>query len=188
MIKPKEFAQELEALEAVFHAVEPLDEEKRSFVLSTVIHRLGVRIGFMGNAQVGGAGIPPTGQQQVGADTTPKLFLKNKHPVTDVQRIACLAHYLTHQRQTPHFKTQDLTALNTEAAGDKIGNAAQAVKNATNQNHFLSPAGKSRKQITALGEEVVNALPNQETVKAVIGAETAGRRRRRIRTGKKKKS
>lgn len=130
MTKSKEFAQELGALDAVFAAVQPLDEEKRSFVLSTVVHRLGVKLGFTGNAQVAGAAIPFFGQQQTDVDTTPKLFLKNKHPITEVQRMACLAYYLTHQRQTPHFKTQDLTTLNTEAAGDKIGNAAQAVKNA----------------------------------------------------------
>jgi len=46
---------------------------------------------------------------------SPKDFLLEKQPRTDVERIACLAYYLTHYRATPHFKTIDLSILNTEA-------------------------------------------------------------------------
>lgn len=149
-------------------------------------NRLDVKLASGGSSQGGEVPIPAAEGPQKTGDLTPKFFLKNKHPITDVQRIACLAYNLTHHRQTAHFKTQDLTALNTEAAGGKIGNAAQAVKNATNQNHFLSPAGKGRKQITAVGEDMVNALSNQENVKAVLAAEAAGRRKRPSRSSKKK--
>ena len=34
---------------------------------------------------------------------SPKDFLMEKAPNTDVERIACLAYYLTHYRSTPHF-------------------------------------------------------------------------------------
>jgi hypothetical protein len=52
------------------------------------------------------------------ADTAPapKEFLLEKQPSTDVERIACLAYYLTHYRETLKFKTLDLAKLNTEAA------------------------------------------------------------------------
>src|SRR5947209_8545864 len=35
---------------------------------------------------------------------SPKEFLLQKQPRTDVERIACLAYYLTHYRDQPHFK------------------------------------------------------------------------------------
>lgn len=66
------------------------------------------------------------------AAPTPKEFLLEKQPKTDVERIACLAYYLTHYRETPSFKTLDLAKLNTEAAQPKFSNTAYSVANATN--------------------------------------------------------
>jgi hypothetical protein len=118
--------------------------------------------------------LPPVGAS--GADgsggvldgQTAKQFLKSKTPKTDVQRIACLAYYLTHARNQPHFKTEDLTKLNTEAGGIPLSNPSMAVANATKQNKFLGAVGQAKKQITALGEDVVVALPSEEAVKAVV--------------------
>jgi hypothetical protein len=180
MSESKQFADELQALGTVLAALENLDDKKRSFVIGAVAQRFGIREGLGLRPPIpgpSGGGISSPGEQ--GVQETPRAFLKEKRPVTDVQRIVCLAFYLTHGRGIPHFKTRDLTDLNTEAAGDKIGNATQAVKNATNQNHFISPAGKGRKQITPLGEDVVSALPDQEKVKATIAEALAGRRKRR---------
>src|SRR5215469_1169770 len=58
---------------------------------------------------------------------SPKQFLHEKEPRTDVERIACLAFYLTHYRGIQHFKTLDISKLNTEAAQIKFSNAALAV-------------------------------------------------------------
>ena len=116
---------------------------------------------------------------------TPKEFIRSKQPITDVQRIACLAYYLTHNRGTGAFKTAELTKLNTEAAGNPFSNAAVAVMNATATSRYLTPAGGGRKQITSLGEEVVVALPNQEEVKAVTAAQKVRRRRKANKKAKK---
>ena len=59
-------------------------------------------------------GIPSFSDRQ---ELSPKEFLFQKQPKTDVERVACLAYYLTHYRGTPHFKTVDISKLNTEAAG-----------------------------------------------------------------------
>src|ERR1700720_4579126 len=32
---------------------------------------------------------------------SPKEFLRDKNPVTDVERVTCIAYYLTHYRDTP---------------------------------------------------------------------------------------
>ena len=61
---------------------------------------------------------------------SPKDFLFDKSPVTDIERVAVLAYYLTHYRELPHFKTLDVSKLNTEAAQAKFANAATSVNNA----------------------------------------------------------
>jgi hypothetical protein len=180
------FAEELSALGTVLETLEPLDEAKRLFVLRTAIERLGISGAGLGAQRATGLRDAAGGASDTGspvaptevAGMTPKEFMRNKQPTTDVQRIACLAYYLTHGRGTAQFKTADLTRLNTEAACAPFSNATVAVMNATATSGFLAPAGGGRKQIAALGEDVVNALPNQEQAKAVVTAGKKGRRRR----------
>jgi hypothetical protein len=195
IMKAASLDQELESLKTILHALEPLDETQRRFVLRTVAERAGISGVIPQNAppntaanpshqaHQGGIIIPPVSLDGMSA----KDFLKAKRPATDVQRIACLAFYLTHVRKQPHFKTRDLTNLNIEGAGGKMSNAAFTTKNATNQNGFLAHAGKGRKQITGLGEDVVNALPDQEAVKRVItDSKSFVRKKRRPNTPKGK--
>ena len=67
----------------------------------------------------------------------------------------------------PHFKTLEISKLNTEAAQLKFSNAAFSVTNAANAG-LLAPAGKGNKQISAIGERVVDALPDREASKAAL--------------------
>ena len=39
---------------------------------------------------------------------TPKKFMLQKRPSTNIERVACLAYYLTCFRNTPHFKNTDI--------------------------------------------------------------------------------
>lgn len=96
-----------------------------------------------------------------------KQFLFEKKPNTDIERIACLAYYLTHYLQTPHFKTLDLSKLNTDAAQIKFSNPAQAVDNATRAG-LLVQATKGQKQLSAIGELYVQALPDRVAAKEAI--------------------
>jgi hypothetical protein len=97
----------------------------------------------------------------------PKHFLSEKQPRTDVERVACLAFYLTHYRDMPEFTTLDVSKLNTEAAQRKLSNATAAVNNAS-QYGYLVPAAKGTKQISAAGERYVQALPNYEAAKEAM--------------------
>jgi hypothetical protein len=180
------FAAELAALGVVLGALEPLDEGARLFVLRTTMDRLGVNdlprtgtqtLGKLGGDSSGSA----SGSLPDLARTTPKEFVRIKQPMTDVQRIACLAYYLARARGIAGFKTLDLTKLNTEAAGVRFSNAAVATNNAI-LGGFLAAAGGGKKQITALGEEIVDALPDQERVKVTVA--TVKKRRRRKPTKK----
>jgi hypothetical protein len=179
--KGKTFSGEIEALSTVLEALADLDDAKRSWVLQTASARLNVaapspqqNVGVQGPAQAPGAAA--TGTED------PRQFVKLKNPQTDVQRVACLAYYLTHYRDQAHFKSRDLSTLNTEAAGPRV-NMSRAVNNATNQNRYLAAAGSGNKQISPLGEDVVNALPDQEKVTAA--EQNQGRRKKR--PGRKRK-
>jgi hypothetical protein len=116
---------------------------------------------------------------------SPKDFLLEKNPRTDVERIVCLGYYLTHYRDMPHFKTADLGKLNTEAAQRKFSNTAYAVNNAT-QAGFLAPAPRGQKQLSALGEQFVAALPDRDSARAVL--ERLRPKRQRKRRGKESKT
>ncbi len=101
--------------------------------------------------------------------------MHDKAPRTDVERVACLAYYLAHYRGTPHVKTKDITALNTESAHRPFSNTAFAVDNAT-KTGYLVPSVKGSKQISAYGERFVEALPDREAAKEVMNLARAGRR------------
>lgn len=109
-----------------------------------------------------------------------KEFMIEKAPRTDVERVACLAFYLTHYRATPHFKTLDISMLNTEAALPKFSNTANATNNAVKVGYIV-PSTKGLRQLSALGERFVQALPDRDTARDVITS-----LRRRIRTKRRR--
>ena len=109
---------------------------------------------------------------------SPKEFIHEKQPQTGVERVACLAYYLAHYRDTPHFQTIDISKLNTEAAQLKFANAANSVSNAI-ESGLLVPAGKGKKQISAVGERFVDALPDREDVKVALDRMRPRRGRKR---------
>ena len=108
------------------------------------------------------------GSAQSGGDKlTLKQFLAKKKPGSNYERVACLAYYLSNYRDTPHFKTGDIDKLNTESA-HHFTNPSLFVTHATSTYHYLTAAGGGKKQITPLGEAVVEALPDRAAVKAAI--------------------
>ncbi len=154
--------------------LEPLDGESRRRVLETVLTffsddlRKGTNTGTWDAIDVNkipssSSSVPFSQRLEV----SPKDFVMQKAPKTDVERIACLGFYLTQYRDTPYFKTTDLNALNTEAAQPKFSNPAQAVANATKYG-YLAPAVKGNKQISGQGEQFVIALPDRDLARAAM--------------------
>jgi hypothetical protein len=113
---------------------------------------------------------PPINEEQSKRteSTVPKKFITDKRPKTDIERVTCLAYYLAHFRETRQFKTLEITRLNTEAAQKPLANATVAVNDASTKYNFLAPAGSGKKQITARGEAVVDALPDRDKVKTAL--------------------
>ena len=114
-------------------------------------------------------------------EPTPKEFMLQKKPNTNIERVACLAYYLTHHRDTPEFNTIDINKLNTEAAQAKLSNPSNAVKHAVSAGYLAAATKKGMKQLSGPGEQYVEALPDRGAAKAVK-LQTSRRSRRRIRT------
>ncbi len=152
-----------EALNVVIDALKPLSTDQRRSVLQSAAN-------LFGNADV-----IPTPPQQVASTASllnpPDLqsFVFEKKTSNDTIAVTVLAYYLSVYRKRETFKASDLDALNKEAAtGQIFGNINKTVNNATQRTRFLAMAGNGFKKITPLGKLVVEALPEEEKVKAII--------------------
>jgi hypothetical protein len=145
---------EFEVLNKILAALQPLTPDQRRRIVRSLTSLLSVaQEGAVYENQNDSSQISTTHRVPYSADLSisPKQFLLQKQPRTDVERIACLAFYLTHYRDAPHFKTLDLAKLNTEAAQPKFSNTAYAATNAAKMG-YLAPAPKGQRQISAAGE------------------------------------
>lgn len=182
---------ELEVLRKVDDALTQVGPEERERILAYVIEKHDISL------RNGPRQFPPPTQQLSSMPSrdadmrfsdrptqSPKDFLHEKQPSTDIERMACLAYYLCHNRDTPHFKTLDISKLNTEAAQIKFSNPAQTVRNATNAG-LLASAGKGKKLISAIGERFVDALPDRDLAKSEMHR-SRGRRTRKKNSATRK--
>lgn len=181
-------AAEAEILQKIVTALGPLSKDARRRLIETVITFFGEEIAPSGQRFETSVS-RPTFVPQFSEDrsTSAKEFLLEKAPQTDVERVACLAYYLTHYRDTPHFKTIDISKINTEAAQRKFSNAAKAVDNATTLG-YLVPATKGQKQLSAAGELFVQALPDRAAAKDAMAKARPRKKSRNISKLSKKAS
>jgi hypothetical protein len=164
----KESGTAAEALSSIIRILNSFDEDARTRIIRAVLSFFHVRSDVESSRSHADA-LPTTDRTyrpNFSADNapTPKDFLIEKQPKTDVERIACLAYYLTHFREMPHFKTLDLAKLNTEAAHPKFSNTAYSAANAVNMG-YLAPAIRGSRQLSAAGEQFVKALPDREAAR-----------------------
>lgn len=164
---------EAEVLNALISGLSRLDREARLRLLNTVATFFD--LGTASRRSLASIEVNAIAERTSDRDTdfssqpqlSPKDFLVQKEPKTDVERVACLAFYLTYYRDSPHFKTTAIMTLNREAAHSQFSNASAAVQNATQQGYLVA-AGKGAKQMSAVGEQYVQALPDREAAKAVL--------------------
>ena len=178
------------AFQQVIDVLLPLDSDLRKRTYATVGAFFGYAVPQVGLANTNPGN--PAGERSPRdihiaprKPPSPKDFLFRKQPSTDVERVACLAYYLTHYRNTRHFKAADISTLNTEAAETAFANASYAVNNATAAG-FLAPVSPGMKQLSAQGERYVDELPDQAAAKAVMKKRRPKRARRQTaakRTG-----
>jgi hypothetical protein len=175
---------DVKALSTIVAILKQLEPDAQSRVLTSVQAFLGVALDRSGQAVLredSAAPLPEGLAFSLDRTLSPKDFLRDKHPMTDVERVACLAYYLAHYRDTPHFKTVDISVLNTEAAQPKFSNASVAVDNAR-QAGLLVPATKGNKQISAAGEKFVELLPDRDAAREALRNYRPRRNAKRSRT------
>ena len=187
----KRRTDERDVLQVILDALDQVDVEGRERILRTVSTFFDLDIRDqprpIANQMRTIASIPTDDRQPTFADRaslSPKEFLHEKQPRAEIERVACLAYFLSYYRDARHFKTIDISKLNTEAAQLKFSNPAQAVKNAIARG-LLVPAGKGARQISAIGERFVDALPDRDDAKAVLNRMRARRRHTKSSSTKK---
>jgi hypothetical protein len=162
---------DVEALSTIVEVLKQLEPDAQARVLQSVQTFLGLPLPHKQTVHEPGpssSSRPVSGQQfSLDRNLSPKEFLRDKNPVTDVERVTCLAYYLAHFRDTPHFKTVDISALNTEAAQPKFSNASVAVDNARALGYLVA-ATKGNKQIGAAGEKFVELLPDRDAAREAM--------------------
>jgi hypothetical protein len=181
---------EFSALQAVIAALQGVQQDARQRIFDAAATFLQINPAAPGATRR----VPPTAQApesspaypSFSADTamSPKEFLFEKQPRSDVERVAALAYYLTHYREMPYFKTLDLSKLNTEAAQPKFSNAASSANNAVKQG-YLVPTSKGQRQLSAAGERFIAALPDRDAARAAMAQGAPKRRTRRAATSKR---
>ncbi len=174
--------EEIRVLTVILNNLRSVAPEARERILHTAATYFGLTPSKVaqtspGTAASGGNGAGTSFSED--RSISPKEFLLQKQPRSDVEKVACLAFYLTHYRDAPHFKTLDISKLNTEAAQVKFSNAAVAVDNAAKKG-LLVPADRGQKQLSAVGEQYVLALPDREAAQTALSGLRKRRKSRRI--------
>jgi hypothetical protein len=164
---------DVEALSTIVGILRNLDDETQKRVLASVEAFLGVKSQNLSGLRSRQDSLSITNEiassNTFSEDRTisPKDFVRDKQPASDIERVACLGYYLSHYRNTTHFKTVDISSLNVEAAQPKFSNASVAVDNARARG-LLVASTKGSKQMSALGEKYVELLPDREAAKASL--------------------
>ncbi|MGB7930400.1 MAG: hypothetical protein WCF61_19785 [Terriglobales bacterium] len=184
------------ALVAVVAALEDLNDADRHWVLQSAASKFTLTVqtagggGQAGAANTNTATVTPLVGTPTAADVQaaitrkdPRAFIRLKKPTTDVQRVACIGYYLVQTTGHHGFTSKDISTAYTDSGGSKI-NMTRALDNATRAAKYLSNRGPREKQLTTLGEDVVNALPDQAAVKNIEAAAKGGRGGKKGRKGK----
>lgn len=165
MLQDSDFTPIQVAVNKIIEALKPLSDNQRRTVLQSVANLFGESY----------AAIPTnltSNQSPTDTEThAPNLqkFIFSKKTKNDAVAVTVLAYYLKKYRNQERFKTSDLEALNKEANTGKVfGNITKTVNNAYSRYRLLDTDGEGYKKITYPGELVVEALPDEEKVKALI--------------------
>ena len=181
MTDANNYKNEIDALGKVLNALASLERDGQLFVMRSAANRLGLDGSEIGIGASGADAKKEVAQngQKTSKDIPPKRFMDDKKPTKDVERVACLAYYLTYHRDQSHFKTADVTKMNTDAAQTAFSNTSVAVNNAEAAGYITKAGKRGEKQITAFGEKLVDAMPDTEEMKGVMAAESKRHARRR---------
>ena len=189
----EDFENEAKAVQEVTSALKNLKPLSREKVINSVLALLGgggnsIKRSYSTPINVSNSPshIEPASSFSEDRDLSPKEFILQKKPLTDVERVACLAYYMEHYREQAKFKTIDISKLNTEAAQRKFSNPTLAMKNAI-QGGYLISADKGQRALSAGGEQFVLALPDREAARSAM-SHSKPKRKNKAKSKSKSKS
>ena len=165
-------AEQLTAVSKIHAYLLPLDETARVRVLQAVS-------ALLGSPALAAAAAPPlsnpatdpqnaVGQSGVGTAKNIQAFCKAKKPTDTYQRLACLAYYLERVENKIDISVKELIKANVDARQADISNASAFLAKATDRHGYFTKAPHGKKRLSSRGEAIVEALPNQEAVKAAL--------------------
>ncbi|MGR3914028.1 MAG: hypothetical protein OD918_05815 [Gammaproteobacteria bacterium] len=173
--------QKHQALQEVISALNPLDDQERLSIIESALafYALGTVLPkkSMPDLPADQPGRMPVFSDH--EDLDPKTFLSDKSPRTDVERVACLAYYLSQYRDTRYFKAVDISALNTDAAQRKFSNISFSMNNATVGGYLADAPQKNFKQLSAFGEQYVTALPDRQAASAIRASRSPHKKKKK---------
>lgn len=152
--------RQMRAVQAIMEVLDPLDPLSREAALKMAM------VGLSFDVPVATTGAVATTGTAAGASDA-HAFMAAKNPLSDVERVACLAYYLARYENRKTFRNRDLVRVNLAAGGPPI-NMRMAAQNAMRQNGYLASAAGVARQITTRGERFVEALPDRDAVKRAL--------------------
>lgn len=179
----------VDVLKVVADALAPLTDADKRWVLQSVATRWSLAAAISSPTPAHSPNSTPNPVLPAGstadvqsaiAQKNARAFMRIKKPQTDIQRVTCLGYFHAATTGTQSFASKDIDALNTAYGGTKI-NLHRSLDNALRRSKYLAVFKGHEKQLTPLGEDVVDALPDQGKV-AELDREAhprAGRKGRR---------
>jgi len=174
---------EAQAIAAISAALKDVPDERRLAVLSFVSERLGGKALAGGQTQ-GGAGGADDGHAHTPAGNI-KAFLKAKDPGNKYQQTAVLAYYLKKHGGEDQIGKESIESANKEAGGRTIDDITGTLNDAKSKYGYFGAGAGGKKILLAFGEDVVEALPDQEKVK-VLRRANLGKSKRKSKKKKQK--
>ena len=106
-------------------------------------------------------------EMRAGVSQSPRDFIALKNPMTEQERITCLAYYLYKFRKVEKFSSKELRDVNSLAAQPRFNNISYTARDAATTG-YLASVGGGKKMLSALGERIVDAMPDRGKVADVL--------------------
>lgn len=169
-LKMTEEDQELNAMSKIISELKNIPEERRVAIINYVVDRMGIQsinINRGISTNFSPQTLSPNAEMSV---SSVEEFIRVKNPVNNYHLIACLGYYLEKFEKIPEFGAKEITDAISRARRPPMSNVSRDIKNTQHQYQFITAGRieKRKKMLTVYGNQVVEALPDQEKAKNIV--------------------
>jgi hypothetical protein len=163
MKKSREPKSPVDAVQLVYGALEPFDDQARRRIVESAASLLGMRLGPIGSEPVRGTQVPvthgtilqPTAAAATARPLSPVELIQEKQPTTNAQKIALFAYYREKVEGLSRFSRSDLEDYFAKARQPPPGNFNRDFQVAVNLGWIHEDGDDS--YLTTKGLEAVEA-------------------------------